>query len=69
MAFPQEVRVSADDETKIPEGQEDETVDTEAALLEDGEYGPASTRNMVTLCDECHRDYHSGKLKIYIGTF
>ncbi len=33
------------------------------------EGGPASTKNMITLCDECHRDYHRGKLKIDIGTF
>ena len=33
------------------------------------EGGPASTRNIITLCDQCHRDYHSGKLKIDIGTF
>ena len=33
------------------------------------EGGPASRKNIVTLCDKCHRDYHSGKLKIDIGTF
>ncbi len=33
------------------------------------EGGPASRKNMVTLCDECHKDYHSGILKIDLGTF
>ena len=33
------------------------------------EGGPGSTKNMVTLCDKCHRDYHSGKLKLDIGAF
>lgn len=33
------------------------------------EGGSASTRNIVTLCDECHKDYHHGRLKIDIGTF
>ena len=33
------------------------------------EGGLATTDNIVTLCDECHRDYHSGQLKIDIGTF
>lgn len=30
---------------------------------------PGITKNIVTLCDQCHRDYHSGKLKLDIGTF
>lgn len=33
------------------------------------EGGPACNNNIVTLCDECHKDYHRGKLKIDIGTF
>ena len=33
------------------------------------EGGPGITKNIVTLCDQCHRDYHSGKLKLDIGTF
>lgn len=33
------------------------------------EGGPATTNNIVTLCEECHRDYHNGNLKIDIGTF
>lgn len=33
------------------------------------EGGPSSTKNIVTLCDKCHQDYHSGKLKLDIGTF
>jgi len=31
--------------------------------------GPPSLKNIITLCDECHRDYHNGKLKIDVGTF
>lgn len=33
------------------------------------EGGPATKRNVITLCPQCHRDYHSGKLKIDIGMF
>lgn len=33
------------------------------------EGGPASKKNIVTLCDNCHRDYHNGILKIDIGSF
>lgn len=33
------------------------------------EDGDASVGNMITLCPKCHRDYHSGKLKIDIGRF
>lgn len=33
------------------------------------EAGAASVDNMITLCAECHRAYHSGKLKIDIGRF
>ena len=38
-------------------------------ILYVSEGGPASKKNIVTLCDNCHRDYHSGKLKIDIGSF
>jgi 5-methylcytosine-specific restriction endonuclease McrA len=33
------------------------------------EDGSSSIHNMITLCPKCHRDYHSGKLKIDIGRF
>lgn len=33
------------------------------------EGGPRTTKNIVTLCNECHKDYHGGKLKLDIGTF
>ncbi len=38
-------------------------------VIEVSEGGPASSRNIITLCPECHRDYHRGKLKIDFGTF
>ena len=38
-------------------------------VIEVSEGGPASTNNIITLCPQCHRDYHSGKLKIEIGMF
>ena len=33
------------------------------------EGGEADVRNMITLCPECHRDYHSGKIKLDISRF
>lgn len=36
-------------------------------LYSDG--GPADLKNMMTLCFECHRAYHSGKLKVDIWRF
>lgn len=33
------------------------------------ECGEATVENMITLCPECHRLYHSGKLKIELGRF
>jgi 5-methylcytosine-specific restriction endonuclease McrA len=31
--------------------------------------GSADLKNMMTLCPECHRAYHSGKLKVDIWRF
>lgn len=33
------------------------------------EDGEPSVQNMITLCPECHRAYHSGKIKLDIGRF
>ena len=33
------------------------------------EGGEPSVQNMVTLCPECHRDYHSGKIKVDLNRF
>lgn len=33
------------------------------------EGGEATVGNMITLCPECHRLYHSGKLKIDLTRF
>ena len=33
------------------------------------EAGEANINNIITLCPECHRLYHSKKLKIDIGRF
>ena len=33
------------------------------------EAGAASVANIITLYPDCHRDYHSGKIKIDIGRF
>ncbi len=33
------------------------------------EGGEPSVNNMVTLCPLCHRDYHSGKIKLDISRF
>lgn len=33
------------------------------------EGGPGSVINTITACPPCHRDYHSGKLKIDILRF
>ena len=33
------------------------------------EGGTADTQNMITLCPECHRAYHSGKIKLDITRF
>lgn len=37
------------------------------ALYSEG--GEASVQNMITLCPECHRDYHRGKIKIDLSRF
>jgi 5-methylcytosine-specific restriction endonuclease McrA len=31
--------------------------------------GPADLINMMTLCPDCHRKYHSGKIKVDIWRF
>jgi 5-methylcytosine-specific restriction endonuclease McrA len=31
--------------------------------------GPAELINMMTLCPDCHRGYHSGKIKVDIWRF
>ncbi|MFC4488479.1 HNH endonuclease [Chromobacterium aquaticum] len=33
------------------------------------ENGSASIDNIITLCPECHREYHAGRIKIDIGRF
>lgn len=33
------------------------------------ESGEPSVQNMITLCPECHRDYHSGKIKLDLNRF
>ena len=33
------------------------------------EGGQASVQNMITLCPECHREYHKGKLNLDIIRF
>ena len=33
------------------------------------EGGEATTDNIITLCPECHRLYHSGKLRVDIRRF
>ena len=33
------------------------------------EGGIASSDNMVTLCPECHREYHNGKIKLDLVRF
>lgn len=33
------------------------------------EGGQASVQNIITLCPECHRGYHSGKIKVDITRF
>ena len=33
------------------------------------EGGEPSVGNMITLCPECHRDYHSGKIKLDLHRF
>ena len=33
------------------------------------EGGEPSVNNMVTLCPQCHRDYHSGKIKLDLSRF
>ena len=33
------------------------------------EGGVASSDNMVTLCPECHREYHNGKIKLDLIRF
>lgn len=38
-------------------------------VIELSEGGPASINNIITLCSQCHKDYHRGVLKIDIGTF
>ncbi|HAT13675.1 MAG TPA: HNH endonuclease [Microcoleaceae bacterium UBA11344] len=31
--------------------------------------GPAHLKNMMTLCPECHKAYHSGKIQVDIWRF
>lgn len=31
--------------------------------------GPSFKFNIITMCPECHKDYHRGKLKIDLGSF
>ena len=38
-------------------------------VIEVSEGGPATSNNIITMCPQCHRDYHRGKLKIDIGMF
>lgn len=33
------------------------------------EGGEPSVNNMVTLCPQCHRDYHSGKIRLDLSRF
>lgn len=35
-------------------------------LIYYSEGGSASVQNMTTLCPDCHRDYHNGKININI---
>lgn len=38
-------------------------------VIKVSEGGPATTQNIITLCPQCHREYHSGELKVDIGMF
>ncbi len=38
-------------------------------IIKYAEGGVASTDNIITLCPQCHRDYHSGKIKVDIFRF
>jgi 5-methylcytosine-specific restriction endonuclease McrA len=38
-------------------------------LIPFSEKGCPSDRNMMTLCRKCHKDYHTGKIKIDIERF
>ncbi|WP_209991165.1 HNH endonuclease [Azospirillum picis] len=38
-------------------------------LIYHSEGGSASTNNIVTLCPECHRDYHAGRINVDLGRF
>ena len=33
-------------------------------MLLHSEDGPENVNNIITLCKQCHRDYHAGRLKI-----
>ncbi|GHV83642.1 hypothetical protein AGMMS50212_09820 [Spirochaetia bacterium] len=38
-------------------------------LIKYSESGPAINENILTLCPDCHRKYHSGKINIDISRF
>ena len=38
-------------------------------IIQYAEDGPGTASNIITLCQECHREYHAGKIQIDIGTF
>ena len=38
-------------------------------IIQYSEGGEASVQNMITLCPECHREYHSGKIRLDISRF
>ena len=38
-------------------------------IIQYAEDGPATKDNIITLCKECHDDYHAGKLNIDISAF
>lgn len=38
-------------------------------VIEVSEGGPASINNIITLCPQCHKEYHAGRIKIELGMF